>query len=351
MKNKILIISHELTYTGAPHSLLNVARALREMQYEVEIWSLCAGPFMDELYSAGFEVKIVRLEQPLSMGQIYYIQQFDLAIANTIFCAETASILNRYIKTILYIREAENIPDLIQQCNLDPNVISNFKHIICVSEYAQEFLKRRYGISNSTVVHNYVPDQYDGSLNLLKKNTVNFIVSGTIEKRKQQQIVIEAFRRMPVQLRKQSYLHIVGNNPDWAREYWQEFLPIEDDRITYYGSIEDDEKRIELYKKMNVFIIPSLDESCSLVALEGAMLGRAIILSNHVGAKYLFDSDKYLFDIENVEQLCRKMAMLTSRRELLLQGLKMRKAYKNTSTKDVYKKNIGNTISKYLEMR
>ena len=277
------------------------------------------------------------------MEQISYIQQFDLAIANTIFCAEAAAILNRYIKTVLYIREAENIPDLIQQCNLDSNVISSFAHIICVSEYAQEFLKRRYGISNATVVHNYVPDQYDRSLNMLRENRVNFIVSGTIEKRKQQQIVIDAFRRMPIQLRKQS--------PDWAKEYWQNFLPLEDDRITYYGSIEDDEKRMELYKKMNVFIIPSLDESCSLVALEGAMLGRAIILSNHVGAKYLLDNDKYLFDIENVEQLCRKMAMLTSRRELLLQGLKMRKAYKNTSTKDVFEKNIGNAILKYLETR
>ena len=91
---------------------------------------------------------------------------------------------------------------------------------------------------------------------------------------------------------------------------------------------------------MNVFIIASRDESCSLVALEGAMLGKAVIMSENTGAKYLDKSAKYIYSTLNSDELCRKMSQLTSRKELILRGMNMRRMYKKTSTEKVFEKNF-----------
>ena len=45
---KILLVSHELTYSGAPRSLLNMAVLLKKQAYHVEVWSLQNGKFYKE---------------------------------------------------------------------------------------------------------------------------------------------------------------------------------------------------------------------------------------------------------------------------------------------------------------
>ena len=112
------------------------------------------------------------------------------------------------------------------------------------------------------------------------------------------------------------------------------------ERVLYHGEISDEKERIKLYEEMNVLIISSIDEACSLVALEGAMLGKAVILSNHVGAEYLSIDKKYIYDVNNISQLTRKMCQLTSQRELLIEGNKMRRSYKKMASENCYQKEI-----------
>lgn len=38
-------------------------------------------------------------------------------------------------------------------------------------------------------------------------------------------------------------------------------------------------------------VVPSRDESCSLVALEGAMMSKPLILTENIGAKYILDEN------------------------------------------------------------
>ena len=55
---KILLISHQLSRTGAPIALLNVARLLREEGNEIVLISLDEGPLREDFESMGISVSI-----------------------------------------------------------------------------------------------------------------------------------------------------------------------------------------------------------------------------------------------------------------------------------------------------
>ena len=175
--------------------------------------------------------------------------------------------------------------------------------------------------------------------NIVKEKLVHFCISGTIEPRKQQRFVIEAFQNIPLWLRSKCILHIIGQIPDWSKSYWTNLIG-NNINVIFHGEISNYSELISVYSRMNVFIVASTDESCSLVALEGAMLGKALILSDHVGASYLLKNDDYIFTVGEKEQLTSLLGKLTSRKQLLVEGIKNRYAYIKLGTYSVYKKNM-----------
>ena len=334
---RILLVSHELTYSGAPRSLLNMAVLLKNQGCYVEIWSLMDGDFSKEISKENIRLRLIDDLKTINYDEV---RKFHVVILNTFFTAHLVQKMQRSVRTILYIREAQNIPELANVCNQDEGNIRRANEIICVSEYAQEFIKNRYSPKNIRVIHNFVNDVYDGSLNIVKNNTIHFIISGTCEYRKGYDMVLEAFNHMPKELQSKTRLHLVGRKPEWARKYWELLQKKYNYRIIDHGEIKDRAELMRLYKQMNVFVIASRDESCSLVALEGAMLGKALIMSENVGAQYLDEKRKGIYKTEDAGELCRKMCELTSRRELLIRGIEMRKSYKRTSTAKIYTRKL-----------
>lgn len=337
---KILLVSHEMTYTGAPRSLLNIARLLQEAGIIVSVWTLEDGGFHVE-----FEKEKILVDMFPENVDDEVIKDFDLIILNTFFTAHLVERFQKLTRTILYIREAQNITDLVKDCKLSVLHIKNANEVICVSEYAECFIREYCMPHKLTVLHNFVKDTYHyRNLNFVKDGKVNFLLSGTYEERKGYDIAIAAFIRMPDKLKKITRLHIIGHMPEWSRQFWEELRDEYDDRIIEYGEIADEKQRLALYRKMNVFLIPSRDEACSLVALEGAMLGKTLIMSKNVGAQYLDRKGENIYPTEDVDALCRKMCESTSRKILLLRGLEMRKAYKRTSTEKRYREKLWEII-------
>ncbi len=339
---KILLISHEMTYTGAPRSLLNVACLLKREGYDITVWSLQPGEFEKEFLLVGFAVSILDKDLKRLSAELQY---YDLAILNTFFCAALVSVIQPFVRTILYIREGQNILDLARDCNLDIQDIRRAKEVVCISDYAREAVLNCCPNSNPSIIHNFVEDKYRGGLNLPHKHMINYLISGTVEWRKGHDIVLHAFLNMPKELHRITRLHIVGRKPEWSKQFWENLIP-NDERIIEYGEICNEKKRIDLYKRMNVFVIASRDEACSLVALEGAMLGKAVIFSENTGAKYLDTNKCRVYPTENAGALCRQMCELTSRKKLLLEGIRMRKQYLRTSTEKQYLYQIEKVIQR-----
>ena len=75
-KKKLLFISPEMVYTGAPRSLLRMCKVARNLGYNVTVWSGSPGPFSGEYQKNGFDVDIVPREKAHLTETISKIKRF-----------------------------------------------------------------------------------------------------------------------------------------------------------------------------------------------------------------------------------------------------------------------------------
>ena len=337
---RILLISHEMTYTGAPNSLLNIARLLRSKGWHVAVRTLAVGNFSLQYAKHGFHVR--PLNENLSADECKKLaSQFDLIVCNTIFCARLACKLQQYVKTILYIREAENLPELLEKFHIDEGCLRNAENVICVSEYAERFIVKKYDPKRLWVLHNFLimPPLHRPAENKVRGDKVRFLIAATIEKRKGIDVAIEAVKLLPKHISDRLVLDIAGRKPDWSKEYWENLIPENDPRFKYHGEVKGGKNR--LFRRANVIIVPSLDESCSLTALEGAMFGKPLIVSENVGAKYLAEGCGFTVKTGDAEELAQAIKFFVeNKKELDTAGKNCYKKFRMTSTAKVYYKKI-----------
>lgn len=316
---RILLVSHEMTYTGAPRSLLNVARILRAHGNYVKVATLIPGDFEKEFSAHGFWVRHFNAER---YEYELLAKKQDLVIANTVFCGRFAYNAQKYVPTVLYIREAANLPDIMKTIDMDDEYITKAKNIVCVSEYAEECIRSRFKVDNIKVLHNFLkkPLFYKPAPNLSRDGKVHFLIAGTVEKRKGYDVALKAFDMLDEEAARKAVLHIAGRRVDWAADYFESLRLNERSNVIYHGEISDSNEMMRLYKSVNAVMVPSFDESCSLTALEGAMHGKALIVSENVGAKYMTKGSGFIFETGSAEKLAEainKMVLNTDGTEAM----------------------------------
>lgn len=346
---RILLISHEMTYTGAPKSLLMIAKLLRSHGNYVKVATLRRGPFEREYLKHGF---IVRHYDEESYNYSLLKQKQDLVIANTIFTGKFAIKAQEYVPTLLYIREAQNLPILMSENNLSPNIIYEAENIICVSEYAEDFIKNTYFPKNIFVLHNFIDNAklIAPPPNISLDGKIHFLMAGTIETRKGYHIAINAIDNLPAEISNRVVLHIAGRVPEWSVDYYNSLELHKRSYVTYHGEISNPKEMTKLYQSANVVLVPSLDESCSLVALEGAMHGKYLIISENVGAKYIITSNGIVVPTNDAKELTNAIINIAQNKKLIdTSTVTSYKNFMNTSNKKNYYQgfhNIYKTITK-----
>lgn len=349
MKGQIILLTPELSYTGAPESVLNMADALVKIGYFVTVGSFSRGEKEKEFYGKGVEVVYLEKEELKTTSFSVWIKNYKLCIANTSMLAAQAVIIQKYIPTLLVIREAKSIIEFqkIFQTRLED--IRKVKEVYCVSEYAQREIQRQIGVK-PRILYNYVPDRYSNKKKG-KGTRVKFALIGTIEERKGIDICIEAFTK----LRKQfdnCELHIVGRTLVWQRSYWEPLMTKikDEDAIFYHGEIKNRDELIQFYEEIDVVIVASRDESCSLVALEAAMMGKVLIVSRNVGAQYLVKFiNGFIFQTGNVEHLVIGMEKYVKTYWLnKIRGKVSRYLYKKYASQKYYLKQLKKIIEGYI---
>lgn len=117
-------------------------------------------------------------------------------------------------------------------------------------------------------------------------------------------IFFKAFDQLSVDDKNACELHYAGDlvvsdyagrMKQFARQY---------DNIIDHGTITEREELWDLYEMCDVVVVPSRDESCSLVTLEATMMSKPVIVTENVGAKYIVSSDNgWIIPVNNTEKL------------------------------------------------
>ncbi len=340
-RKHILFVSPEMIYSGAPRSLLRMCKVAIKLGYAVTVWSAKNGPFVEEFQKIGVPVSIVPEQEVDSGKYLPAIEAFDMAVCNTIVTSEYAKVCCQYIPTVWYIREATNIPDFIVNNPKREYVLKNSLDIYCVSDYAKAAIEQ-FTENPVHVVHNCVEDEADMALPYQNGSgdTVKFVQFGTMEYRKGYDVLLEAYQRMPKTYQKKAELYFAGgfinSGTPFCSYLFRKMQGLE--QVHYIGLVKGEERKIQTLSKMDVVVVASRDESCSLVALEGAMLSKPLIVTENVGAKYMVnDSNGYVVKTGDADSLMYSMMALIDRKsELAEMGGASRKMYEAYASMQSY---------------
>ena len=308
-RKRVLLVSHELSVTGAPNSLLRQARYFLSAGCAVDVWTMAEGELLARYREAGLSPELVAndrraIEAKYAERRIRY----DLAVCNTICTYKFVDVLRRCgMPVVWFIRETKLLDESIWWDQDFERVFRSFPNLYTVSEYNAAVI-RDYN-PRVRVIHNAVADQFAGFSPVPKSIRFGFI--GSFIPVKGLDILIEAFR----QVRAGSpdlKLHIagrisVGDGEKLAAE------TSGDSSIVWVGEVQGEAKRA-FFDSIDVLCVPSLDEPCGLTVLEAAMYGKAIVTTDRTGANYIVDESSGRIvragDVESLAAALRDMASM-----------------------------------------
>ena len=279
---RILLVSHELTVTGAPNSLLRQAKYFRAAGYEVDVWTLKGGDLEARYREAGFRpVPVPDDARAIWTRYAEASVTYDLVVCNTTRAYRAVDAFRRTsLRVAWFIRETLLLDE---DYWLNPDfaaIFSSFGNLYTVSDYAADVV-RRYN-PHVRVIRNSVADVFRGFAP--PSSDVRFGFIGSIIPAKGIDVLIAAFREV-----RRKYpaatLTIAGGSSrdDFARMRAE---TASDVAIRWLGEVQAAGKQA-FFDGIDVLCVPSLDEPSGLTVIEGAMQGKAIVTTDRTGANYL----------------------------------------------------------------
>lgn len=350
-KKNILLISHDLTKTGAPLMLFDCAEILLE-KYNIYCWSIGDGPLSDSLKENEIEHIVLNQVDYHKINKYYKeMKKFDFIIVNTIVCDFFANICYKYsLPYMWYIHETEISKVIKPKFHKFQKILQNNENnIYVVSEFAQKYYKDTYCI-NSNVLNCFVKDEYRQRKNKIN-DKIKFLFVGTIDKNKGLDVLCNAFNKLEANYKDKCELNVMGNF--FKDNYAQEIKEIckDNTNIHFLGTLYN-LKRLDAFEENNVFVVPSLNESSSRVTLEACMMGRPVIVTENVGAKYMITHDNgWIVKTGSDDAIkdCIKH-ILNAPDRLVEMGKCARQKYLETSTREIYANNLLSIIQNNLKI-
>ena len=336
----VLFISHELSLTGAPRMLFYAALAVKSDGGFPVVVAPQDGPMRAEFERAGITVII---DESIASGHFLFegfARNFDVVVVNTIVLHPVVKQLSNIdiLKTIWWLHEAQSLEIYLRQYS---QIRADHVRILCVSDYAQSFVPASY---KSDVLYNGVPKLQ--RVLCLKEETdlFTFILVGTIESRKGQDIFVEAISLLPESIRSACRFLMAGNLSEANKPYWNQVMDKANHikEITYLGLL-DHKKLLDETERSDVVVCASRDEPFSLSTIEAAMLAKVTILNENVGTAAVFKHKEscLMFDSGSSESLAEQMIYaFENKKRIKEMGQAAMRVYESELTIEQFSKNF-----------
>jgi len=294
-KKSILFVSHISDLSGAPISLILLAKNLSKMKYHPMIALPEKGSVIPKLNSSNIYYQIYRetlihkLFPSLKIYRILKERQIDLIYLNTsasIWAAKAAKLLR--IPVISHIREdLRGFNNLI----IRSKIRSCSDKIILISNWMKSFIRT----SKAVVVHNTVdiadfqhldPDRIRLEFNI-KNKIIVFI--GSLEERKGIKYLLKAFPLIKASVPDVKLL-IVGKTLPGQKAYLNMLKGIAMDRNIVFAGTRPDV--YDIIAACDMLAVPSLSEAFGRTVIEAMACGKPVIASNVGGIPEIIDDGK-----------------------------------------------------------
>lgn len=345
--NKVLLLSQDLTLGGPAIALLHVARVLQKKGYQTVYASMLDGPLREKISGYGIPVIVDRRLQIATMKQIAWLDNFSVMLCNTINFHVFLSDRNVEIPVIWWLHDSLFFYD-----GVDKNVLKKIDrtnlHTVSVGAVPQRAIQTclpsmpvgrlLYGVEDSCRM---------GRVCRRTGEKTVFAVIGYIEARKGQDILIEAIRKLPADMRQKAVFYLAGQDSSlMAQEIRGQIQELPEVIMT--GAMNRTQID-DLLHKADMLICPSREDPMPTVAAEAMMHSVPCLLSDAAGtAEYIhYREDGLLFPSEDVCALAREIMWSIAHVDLLAEmGRKARKIYEAVFSMEAMEGNV----SKLMEI-
>jgi len=336
-KFKVLIFSHELSNTGAPMTLINVARAIQNNGGYPVIFSLSGGPLKQKFKKMGIPVIIDK--KLIALKNLF--KYFDIAFINTVASWKAVKTLKDQIPYIWWCHEALLFDMYLKSDISILSAVKNVKEIYTVSNYAKSFIEKYnpnvkvfpYGIED--ISNKYKQDRLDN-------DKIVFTMVGTIHPVKGQGIFVEAILNLTESCRNKAVFNFVGKPVD--NKYCRQLLKKTKNfpEIIFTGELPHEES-LKIIADSDAVVCSSRGDSFSIVIQETLMLGKLCIISNKTGIMGWINNGEngFIFDADKPEQLSKIIEKIINNPSLIQEiQKKARQTYLNNFTFEIFEKNL-----------
>ena len=359
--NEVLLVSHEMTLTGAPRALLTLGHTLKMLGYKPTILALQDGPLTIEAENTGIPVCITNSDilYPL-ISNIHtekekniiqrVIDHFPCIIYNTIISVD---ILHNFInnnKSYIWIHEAALCYKYLRISHDEiVKALKKITNIWIVGELARKtfntFTSNAFHTDNLLYgIPSLSPDsnsKKNDTTPTLSQNKINILFSGMMGQRKGTYLLLDAVKQLSEDEKSNIQIHIIGGS---LEHKITRLLNAADSNVIKWWGMQSHDFVIAMMEKMQALICPSLDDPMPIVCTEAFQLGIPVATSDATGTAALItqDVDGMVFKADDVNALAETLRKLInlSPEKLKAIGHAGMNIYKENFTMEIFSRNL-----------
>jgi len=339
---KILLVSNELTNTGAPTVLLNWAKILIKNGYAVDLISCRKGPILYDYLDAGVNVFIYEWTDMIPDD---FMSGYNLVILNTILVNSFAERLaNKTIPVLWWIHEDKPSFEFFGIKPSDISVAMNI-HPIAVSK---RVLRAYYEYTGSKAI-----EELNYGLELHTCNNRNrkadgkkiCAIIGYVNEVKGQDLLLKAIDINESQWSDRVEFWIIGSISDENRVLFES-----KSCVKVWGNL-DHKMLMDLFSEIDIVLCTSRHESLPAAILEGMMHEKVCITSSETGIVDYCDpfKDVLVFKNEDISDISDKLNWVLSHwddcEDIARNGYLV---FNNIFRMEYFEKNAMKLIDKYI---
>ena len=340
----LLILSNDFGYHGGAVIVFRMAKCAQQLGYKVTVAAKGGNRlFIEELNEAGVDVIIQDWLDYASAENLRWTSDFNVVMANTILMLRCAITLAENRRIMLWIHESPDSYEKIEYWKetLQQGLQNAEIELYSVSERAKlNFLNYFNWNKEIRILPAAVEDWYKE--NKAESEIVNttFALIGSLMPLKGHFTLLSAIASIDNWENGKCLFIGKANRNDFDERVIEAINKT--DRCVFVGEKGFDEIR-KIYRDIDVFVVPSSEETFSMVAAEAMMMGKTCIVSDHCGiAEYIIDKENgFVFRTNDSEQLASIMEWCIDNRDHLEKiGEKARATYEKHFSMNELKRNI-----------
>lgn len=311
---RIVMISHDLTVTGAPNCLLYAAEIYVRQGYCLTVGAPEDGPMRECFLAAGADVII---DERLRMGRLKdmeWAQGAGLLFVNTVQLFYLLLERNLSVPVIWWLHEPQSLYHNVVPERVCAIPTGHLK-VVTVSGVAESAFR---AVCPSFPVKRLMFGLPDREIGNEKKRCCTFLLIGGVCALKGQDILLNAVSDLTSEEVAVCEFWLVGEADTRYAASLREISERLHLPVRFFGALPHEET-LRMIQEADVLVCASRQETVSMVVIEAMMYGKPTVVSSGAGiAEYMRDGkDGLIFATENAEELRKKLRYCLTHRDVL----------------------------------